>query len=63
MAYPSNYFPATYTPYTPTYSSPVSAPAATPVAPGTNSMIWVQGESGAKSYIVTPNSTVMLMLG
>lgn len=69
MAYPSNYFPATYTPYVPSYTSPVSAQAATPVAPqmatpvapGTNSMIWVQGESGAKSYIVTPNSTVMLM--
>ena len=26
-----------------------------------NGLIWVQGESGAKSYMVPPNSTVMLM--
>ena len=49
MAYTNPYFPATYTPYTPA-----------PAAPN-GGMIWVQGESGAKSYIITPNSTVMLM--
>lgn len=27
----------------------------------TNSLIWVQGETGAKSYLVAPNATVMLM--
>lgn len=26
-----------------------------------NGLIWVQGESGAKSYLVAPNTTVMLM--
>ena len=26
----------------------------------TNSIIWVQGEAGAKSYLVTPNTTVAL---
>lgn len=26
-----------------------------------NGLIWVQGESGAKSYLVAPNVTVMLM--
>ena len=26
-----------------------------------NGLIWVQGESGAKSYLVPPNATVMLM--
>lgn len=26
-----------------------------------NGLIWVQGESGAKSYLVAPNATVMLM--
>lgn len=26
-----------------------------------NGLIWVQGESGAKSYLVAPNSTVMLL--
>ena len=30
-------------------------------APSTNSLIWVQGEAGAKSYLVAPNATVMLM--
>lgn len=27
----------------------------------TSPIIWVQGESGAKSYLVAPNATVMLM--
>lgn len=26
-----------------------------------NGLIWVQGEAGAKSYLVAPNNTVMLM--
>lgn len=26
-----------------------------------NGLIWVQGETGAKSYIVAPNATVLLM--
>ena len=26
-----------------------------------NGLIWVQGESGAKSYLVAPNATIMLM--
>ena len=26
-----------------------------------NGLIWVQGEAGAKSYLVAPNATVMLM--
>lgn len=26
-----------------------------------NGLIWVQGEPGAKSYMIAPNSTVMLM--
>lgn len=26
-----------------------------------NSLVWVQGEAGAKSYLVAPNTTVMLM--
>jgi len=29
--------------------------------PASNSIIWVQGESGAKSYMVAPGNTVMLM--
>ena len=30
-------------------------------AQNNNGLIWVQGETGAKSYMVAPNSTVMLM--
>lgn len=26
-----------------------------------NGLIWVQGETGAKSYLVAPNTTIMLM--
>ena len=29
--------------------------------PNTNGLIWVQGEAGAKSYLVAPNATVLLM--
>ena len=31
------------------------------VAQPNNSLIWVQGEAGAKSYLVAPGNTVMLM--
>ena len=45
MAY--NSFPATYQPYyTPQQQQ--------------SSIIWVQGEAGAKSYLVAPNNTVQL---
>lgn len=30
-------------------------------APQSSSIIWVSGEAGAKSYLVAPNNTVMLM--
>lgn len=51
MAYP--YYPATYQPM---YPSQQAAP--TPQSGGIN---WVQGESGAKSFLVAPNTSVMLM--
>ena len=51
MAYNSG-FPATYQPmYYPQYQQP---------AQQNNSVIWVQGEAGAKSYLVAPNTTVQL---
>lgn len=34
------------------------APSATAANSG---LVWVQGESGAKSYLVAPNNTVLLM--
>lgn len=32
-----------------------------PQAPVNQGLLWVQGEGGAKSYLVAPNSTVLLM--
>ena len=54
MAY--NYFPQTY--QMPTYYPQQAQPQ--PTQPPTQSLIWVQGEAGAKSYLVAPNSTVTL---
>lgn len=54
MAY-NNYFPTTYQPYYPTQMS------VAPTQPTQNTgIIWVQGEAGAKSYLVAPNNTVPL---
>lgn len=46
MAY-NNYYPG----YQPYYQ---------PVQQNGNGIIWVQGEAGAKSYLVAPNTTVQL---
>ena len=44
------------------FQQPTTQPAAQPMAQqGNNGLIWVQGEAGAKSYIVAPGNTVMLM--
>ena len=43
-------FPVNYQPYYPTYQTQNQS----------NSIIWVQGEAGAKSYLVAPNTTVQL---
>lgn len=41
---------------------PVTQPTIQPMAQqGNNGLIWVQGEAGAKSYLVAPGNTVMLM--
>lgn len=55
----------------PQYNAPQATNAAQPIniptqaqnAPTTqnNGLIWVQGETGAKSYMIAPNSTVLLM--
>lgn len=56
MAY-NNGFPATY----PQYYMPQYQYQAQPQQPQQNSsIIWVQGEAGAKSYLVAPNTTVQL---
>ena len=54
MAY-SGFYSSPYQPYTqPTYQPQM------PQNQANNAMIWVQGESGAKSYLVAPNTTVVL---
>lgn len=63
MAYYNSGFPATYQPIYPTYAQPYTQQAqATPQTqqPQQSSIIWVQGEAGAKSYLVAPNNTVQL---
>lgn len=62
MAY--NYFPNTYQPAQFYPTQPNTMP--TQMNVGNNqsnaqpALIWVQGEAGAKSYLVAPNSTVTL---
>ena len=58
----NNGFPATYqNPYMQQYQYPQMQQPTPQPAPQTNSnLIWVQGEAGAKSYLVAPNTTVQL---
>ena len=70
MAFPYSTPNYSYYPQTP-YFSPqnannvqpnISTPVMpTPPASANNGLVWVQGETGAKSYIVAPNSTILLM--
>ena len=61
MAYYNNGFPATYQPYYQQAYQPPVVPAQNNNAQSQNSgIIWVQGEAGAKSYLVAPNTTVQL---
>ena len=55
MAY--NNFPMNYQPYIPQAYIPQGPQNNTPQGGG---IIWVQGEAGAKSYMVAPNNTVQL---
>ena len=58
MAY--NGFPATYQPmYYPQYQ-PVQMPQTNNNSSQNAPIIWVQGEAGAKSYLIAPNTTVPL---
>ena len=71
MAYYAPFYRPTY--YEPVQQNPMgqfnqqfqpttTPPATQPTAQqGNNGLIWVQGEAGAKSYIVAPGNTVMLM--
>lgn len=71
MAYYAPFYRPTY--YEPVQQNPVgqlnqqfqpltAPPTTQPMTQqGNNGLIWVQGEAGAKSYIVAPGNTVMLM--
>ena len=56
--YQPNYYgnPAQNRQYPQQYQQPISQPQQSG-----NGLIWVQGEAGAKSYLVAPGNTVMLM--
>lgn len=58
----NNYFPTGYQYYQPQYQQPTQPTMQSPVVSntGNNGIIWVQGEAGAKSYLVAPNTTVQL---
>ena len=56
MAY-NNVFPVSYQPY---YQVPAVAGQQNNQQSANSSIIWVQGEAGAKSYLVAPNTTVQL---
>lgn len=44
------------------FQQPMTQPAPQPMPQQSNNgLVWVQGEAGAKSYLVAPGSTVMLM--
>lgn len=50
----ANYYPTGYQPlYYPQIQNPAQPQSQSPI-------IWVQGEAGAKSYMVAPNQTVQL---
>lgn len=53
---------AYYPPYQNQYYSQMAQAYAPAQAPQNNSgLIWIQGEQAAKSYLVAPNTTVLLM--
>lgn len=52
-------FPVTYQPYYPTYTQP-NTYQQQGSQQNASSLIWVQGEAGAKSYMVAPNNTIAL---
>ena len=65
MALYNNGYPASYQQYYPTqfngYPTQMNVAPTQPTQQQINSnLIWVQGEAGAKSYLVAPNNTVQL---
>ena len=61
MAFYNNSYLGAYPQYPAVPQYTPTAPAQPTSQTNTNGFIWVQGENGAKSYLVAPNTTVMLM--
>ena len=58
----NNGFPATYvSPYQQPQYVPIQQPVAQQPQPQNNGLVWVQGEAGAKSYLVGAGQSVILM--
>lgn len=55
VGYQQMYYPQQFQPTQPNYVQQPQQPAQQ-----SNGIIWVQGEAGAKSYLVAPNTTVQL---
>lgn len=50
------------TPYAQPMVQPIAPPTPQPVAQAQNNgLVWVQGEAGAKSFLMAPNTTALLM--
>lgn len=58
-SFPIGYQP-TYMPQQQAYIPQMSPTQMSGTSPQSNGIIWVQGEGGAKSYMVAPNTTVQL---
>ena len=54
------WYPASYQPTIPQYSQPAT-PTPVQTAPPQSGILWVQGEAGAKSYMLAPGQSVLLM--
>lgn len=59
MSY-NNVFPISYQPYQQTYAQQYQQHNQNQQVQTSSNLIWVQGEAGAKSYLVAPNQTVQL---
>ena len=61
MGYQPMYYPQQFQPQQPVMAPPQNPqPQQQNQQPMNNGIIWVQGEAGAKSYLVAPNTTVQL---
>lgn len=58
--FPIGYQPAYYPQQNLQYQTPNMSQVQPPAVNQNNGIIWVQGEAGAKSYLVAPNNTVQL---